>query len=305
MRVLLAALLLASACWAQYTPQSFSAELDALDRSIDDNMAATSASLPTQWYIDAENHSYAISTEPLKTRLKESHSAAAHQWVARMRQQVQSFNVPQTRSASTDADALKAILARPEFKAVAPPSALELLWQRFIVWLGEWLRRLFEFAAQHPTGSQVLFWTLVAAAVLGLGRWLYIIWERTDQIPSLPEPLPLEHKLLSWQEWLAAAREAAAKGDHPQAIRAAYWSAIARLQQDRALRINLTDTPRERLRLLRKPTRKSAPLPAAQLEPLTGITTNLERFWYAKLPIHADDVTRTFEHLEALGCKAD
>lgn len=297
--------LLAAVCRGQYTPESFAAELDSLERSIDESMSGTSARLPSEWYIDAESRSYAIPSGPLKTRLKEAHSAAAHEWVARLRRQVQSYNTPRTRSAASDADSLKAILTRPEFQAVAPPGQLELLWQRFLLWLGGWLQELFAFAAQHPTGTQIVFWILAGAAVLGLGRWLYVIWERTDQIPALPAPPHLEHKLLSWQEWLVAAREAAAKGDHRQAIRAGYWSAIARLQQDRALRINLTDTPRERLRLLRQPTRKAEPLPAAQLEPLTGITQNLERYWYAKLPVGAEDVTRTFEHLEALGCKAD
>jgi hypothetical protein len=306
MKPLLAAVFLASVAWAQpYTPESFAAELDRLDSALDQSMAETSNRLPGEWYVNAERHSYAISTGPLKERLRESHSASAREWIAGMRQQVQSFNTPQIRDGDDDQATLKAVLARPQFKAVGLPSAIELLWRRFMAWLGEWLGRLFAFAAQHPTGSQVLFWTLVAAAVLGLGGWLYAVWERAGRIPSLPASPPLEHKLLSWQEWLLAAREAASKGDHRQAIRSAYWSAVARLQQDGALRINLTDTPRERLRRLAQPGRKSVPLSAAQLDPLTTITTTFERYWYAKLPVHSDDVVRAFENLEALGCKAD
>ena len=308
MRPLLALALLLLPCATQaqsYTPESFASELDSLEQSIDESMAATLNSLPPQWYIDAPNRRYTISTGPLKSRLRESHSASAREWITRMRQQVRSFTVPAINSNVDEQAKLKAILARPEFKEVTPPNALQEWWQGVVARIAEWLRRVFAFAAQHPDGSEALFWTLIAATVLALGFWLYRLWERTDRIPSLPSPLPLEHKLLSWQEWLLAARDAAAKGDHRQAIRCGYWSAIARLQQDRALRINLTDTPRERLRLITQSTRRTAPLPATQLEPLTRITNSLERHWYAKLPVNPEDVARTFENLEALGCKAD
>jgi hypothetical protein len=305
MRVLIAVLLLGPACRAQYGPESFAAHLEQLDRAIDENMATAASGLPEYWYIDSDGHSYAISSAPLKARLQESHSASAKEWVAGMRRQVRSFSVPEARNGVGDAAALQAVLARPEFKAVAEATALELFWQRLRTAIAEWLERLFAYALQHPTGTQALFWTLIAAVVLGLGRWLWVIWERTDDIPHVAAAAPLEQQILSWQEWLKAAREASAKGDHRQAVRCGYWSAVARLQQDRALRINLADTPRERLRLLGQATRRSAALPETQLEPLKGITMNLERYWYAKLPVQADDVARTFDQLEALGCKAD
>jgi hypothetical protein len=304
----LAVMLLGLPCLTQaqsYTPETFAQELTNLERAIDQSMADTLNGLPPAWDVNTGTHSYSISTEPLKTRLRESHSASAHDWIVRMRAHLQSFTVAESRAASNDLAALKSILARPEFKQVAPPNILQRWAQQAQAWIAEWLSRLFAFAAQHPTGSQVLFWTLIVGAVLALGFWLFNLWERADRIPSVPTPLSLEHKLLTWQEWLLAAREAAANGDHRQAIRSAYWAAIARLQHDRALRINLTDTPRERLRFLAQSTRKTTALPATQMEPLTRITTSLERHWYAKMPVNSDDVARTFENVEALGCKAD
>jgi hypothetical protein len=88
------------------------------------------------------------------------------------------------------------------------------------------------------------------------------------------------------------ARQAADSGDHRQAIRCAYWAAIAWLQDNRALPANLTHTPRECVRIVKR-------------EPLNSLTTGLERFWYAGQPPGPEDVQESFRQLEALGCKAD
>ena len=288
-----------------YSPESFAAELDNLERSLDQGAAPVAAGLPEEWEVNTATHSYSIPSDALKTHLRESKLDSARDWIAQTRNHVQSFIITSPQNSARDKEALRAILARPEFKDVAPPNMVQRWMQSLQAWINQWLSRIFQLAAQHPTGSQVLFWTVISAAVLALGFWLYNLFERTDRIPTPHDPPSLEHKLLSWQEWLLAARDAAAKGDHRQAIRNGYWVAIARLQQDRAARINFTDTPRERLRLLAQSSRKVAALPATQLEPLSRITTSLERFWYAKLPVNADDVAQSFENLEALGCKAD
>ncbi len=106
---------------------------------------------------------------------------------------------------------------------------------------------------QHPTASKFLFWTVMLGAAATLCAFLIRYWTRADRIPSLPTPSPLQRTLRSWQEWMTDARDASANGDYRQAIRCAYWAGISRLQQDRSIRIDFADTPRERLRLLAEP----------------------------------------------------
>jgi len=303
------AFILLSLCWPaaaqSYTPEAFSAELGRLEAAIERDPAGALAGLPSGWDVATETNRYSIPAAALTDQLRRSDLNAARTVISSMRRQIDTFRSSSPQTDARPRTALKAILARPEFKDVAPPNAWQLFVERVRAWILDWLNRIFTYAAQHPTGSQILFWTLIIASIVALGTWLVRLWTTADRIRSLAEPLPPEHKLLSWQEWLTAAREAAAKGDHRQAIRCAYWAGVARLQQDRTIRINFTDTPRERLHLLAQPSRLGSPLPAEQLAPLTSITHSFERCWYAKLPVNAEEVARSFENLEALGCQAD
>jgi hypothetical protein len=70
---------------------------------------------------------------------------------------------------------------------------------------------------------------------------------------------------------------------------------VARLQEDRLLPPRLSKTPRECVRMIS----------GSQREPLRGLTTALERFWYAGAGPAASDVEASFRHLENLGCKPD
>ena len=63
-----------------------------------------------------------------------------------------------------------------------------------------------------------------------------------------------------WQHWLREARAAAARGDYRAAIHAAYWAAIAHLEETKSLPEDRARTPRESLRLIRP---ESAELRAA------------------------------------------
>jgi hypothetical protein len=222
-----------------------------------------------------------------------------------MRQHVRSFAVqPTPNNDAREQEVLKTILARKEFQDNARPSEWQLFVNRMNQMIAEWFRRLTAFVEQHPSGSVVLFWTLIVGGVVGLFAWLFRLWTESDRIPSLPAGQRLERSLRPWKEWLLDARRAAEQGDHRQAIRCGYWAGIARLQQDRAVPFNNSITPRERLRALVQPDSAVA-LPLEKMDSLKGLTASLERFWYAKLPVTADDVASTFHHLEGLECKPD
>lgn len=289
----------------QYSPESFDRALSDLDSTIEREDGAVAASLPDQWSVDSASHTYSVPTGPLRNLLKESNLPAAHAWIADLRDHVSSYRLSHVLLGSDSRQALQEILSRSEFKSEEEPSPLSRLFAPIREWWVEFMRSIFQFAAQHPTGSQILFWTLVVAATAALFTLLLRFWIRADRMPSLPVPGPIEPTVQSWQKWLASARSAFARADYRETIRCAYWAGISRLQQDRRIRIDLADTPRERLRFLTDPPQSGKPLPPDKLMPLASISQRFERGWYAKLPVDAEDAAQSLRDTEALGCRVD
>jgi hypothetical protein len=100
--------------------------------------------------------------------------------------------------------------------------------------------------------------------------------------------------LRDWEEWIAAARHAAERGDLREAIHGCYWAGVTRLQQTGALSPERTFTPREYLKLARG---------SGQAEHLRALTRSLERIWYANREASLDDFRESLQHLEGLGCR--
>lgn len=192
---------------------------------------------------------------------------------------------------------LKRILARPEFRDEAPPTAWDRLRERIDAWILDFLRRIFTFANDTGAG-RFFFWLLLAVGTAVLGFLLVRFWNRDRGVPALPAfagPV----KLRSWEEWILAARAAAASSDLRRAIQCAYWAGIARLQEIGSLPADPTRTPREYVRLLVPHSRDAALRGSA----LTSLTSHLERFWYARLAATPEDFTACLSSLETLGCR--
>jgi hypothetical protein len=109
----------------------------------------------------------------------------------------------------------------------------------------------------------------------------------------------------SWQEWIRAARESAARGDYREAIHSAYWAGITRLQDAGALPLDRAKTPREYLRALSAPRAPEQESTEKYKEPLRKLTTNLELAWYANRKADSAEFSETLQHVEALGCRLD
>jgi len=280
-----------------YTPESLADELQRIQREVDAGRDAALNNLPPNWDVQTPEHAYGISTRPLRDLAKgDGRLSAASNWLQELQRQLQSYSSQGGRIAPEPRQELLKILARREFAAAAPPNAWERLRQSIYAWIGRMLEKIFQYAAQHPTGSQVVFWVVLVCSVVGLGLWLLRLFQ-TETVPIRPPVTAgIQAEVRRWQEWLAAAQKASAQGDHREAIRCAYWAAVMRLQQKGSLPVELTNTPRERLRFMNLP---------AYREPLTGLTTALERFWYAKQPVGPEDVRESFRNMEAVECKAD
>ena len=280
---------------APHDPDSLGAELRRLKQEVREGRhASVPGALPAAWQVTTRDDTYSISTLPLRQLLQLQKREEAVRWLDHLGQVLQGSSTAPS-DAATARTRLDSILARREFAGVGPPSALELLRQRIAAWFLRLLERIFTFVSQHPTTSQTLFWVLAAGSAAVLVLWLYRLGNRDRTLLTLqtPDQPALQRP---WQEWIATARQAAAQGDLRQAIHCAYWAGVARLQDTGTLSRDLTHTPREYLQLLSE----------SQAGPhLAGLTTALERFWYAGRVAAPNDFRDSLHHLEALGCKTE
>jgi hypothetical protein len=289
-----------------YTPASLAKELHRVKKALEaggDGRAL--AALPRAWQVGTPDGNFSISSEPLRLLLASPtgrQKGAA--WLDHMADYLEGSGPASAGSRAQEHAKLTRILARPEFAGNAPPTRWELFQQRIITWIREMLERIFSFAAQHPSGSKILFWVVVTVAVGVIGTWLLRLWTRANQTLSLTTP-ERDTRARTWEEWLRASRAAADRGDPREAIRLAYWAGVVRLQEVRALPVNTSQTPRENLRLLSQPKPGGALASPAFQESLSGLTSGLERFWYARRLAGHDDFRESLRHLEALGCKVD
>jgi hypothetical protein len=268
-------------------PNSLAAELQRLKQA----GPAGVASLPSAWVVENHGRRYSISTAPLRKIPKAQDQA---RWLDHLAQQLEGASatdeVPATARVQLDR-----ILARREFTGVGPPSPWERVVQFILGWISEILRKIFDFARQHPTGETILFWLLAAIAAGVPVFWLLRL--RVGKRRTAPPPVEQTVPDRSWQQWVVLAREARERGDARAAIHCAYWAGVVRLQDARLLPRDLTHTPREYLRLM--PDREISHAP------LAALTSALERFWYADRPAGPDDLRESLNHLEALGCSLD
>ncbi len=270
-----------------HDPGSLAAELHRLEKA----GPQVVSSLPSSWVVEKRGRRYSISTAPLR---KIPNAPDQALWLDHLAQQLENFSTSTGAPASARVQ-LDRVLARREFAGVGPSSP----WDRLVQFIGGWifgiLRKIFDFARQHPTGETILFWLLAAVAAGVPILWLLRL--RAGKHPTAPPQAEPPVPDWNWQQWVVMAREARERGDARAAIHCAYWAAVVRIQDARLLPRDLTRTPREYLRLM--PDRESS------YASLAALTSALERFWYADRPAGPDDLRESISHLEALGCSLD
>lgn len=296
-----------------YTPVSLAMELRRVKTILEQSGdIQTSGALPPAWQVQTPDRNFSISSEPLRlllARQADPKERALNKekgavWLDHLADYLEGSGATSAGSRPQEHAELARILARPEFAGNAPPTRWELLQQRVVNWIRDMLDRIFSFAKQHPSGSKILFWVVITGAIGILGSWLLRLWAHANQTLALTVP-ERAGRVRTWEEWLRASRAAADRGDPREAIRLAYWAGVVRLQEVRALPLNTSQTPRENLRLLSEPKPGGAPAPPAFQESLSGLTSGLERFWYAGRLAGPEDFRESLRHLEALGCKVD
>ncbi len=285
MKQILLAFSLSVAAFAQPpefpTPRDLARELDRLAES------ENTAQLPGSWKI--RQPETIVSAAPLRAMRDRERIESLKELAAQLRGYAAPAPDPNARQT------LDRILSRGEFAAAKPPSQWQIWRQRLVEWGQDLLRRIFDFAAQRPTTSKILFWTVISIALFSIIVFLAKLWSGASKKEAITQPhLPKPSSRRS-EDWTDAAQHAAKNGEFAAAIQAAYWAAIARLEELSAFPPHRACTPREYLRL-------AAPEHHTRLRTLTQA---IERFWYARQPARPEDYQQTLAQLKDLGCKLD
>src|SRR5262249_47768927 len=154
-----------------------------------------------------------------------------------MMRQTQAYGAPGDATDAAAQAELKSILARREFSSVSNKGGSSLLRRKINELLVRLFRWLFGQIERFPIATQGLFWFVIAVVVGWLAMMLFRYWSnraRIDTIEKITTVVP--HR--PWQEWIRAAREAAARGDFREAIHCTYWAGVVRLEMAGALAPN-------------------------------------------------------------------
>ncbi len=290
---------------ATYDIASFGSELHRLDVLLRDKpsgakLADLRKSLPPSWNVHSPEQTYTISTELLRAQLDARSADKAAVWIELLQGEIKTSqsNVPTSFAAHGELDH---ILGSPEFAGVRPPGPLQLFRARILAWLEKMFLKLFKAMGQHPIGAEILFWVLLIAGVAFVALWIFRFLSSRDSMSRL-NPKSVMARTRTWQEWLRNARQAASEGDFREAVHSAYWAGIARLEDRGALPRDRTKTPREYLRIVTASPSGPIGLAGDVREPLTALTSRMERTWYANRRAVSEDFIDSLRQLEALGC---
>lgn len=291
-----------------YDARSFGAELHRIDALLQSKPSATRIAelrkaLPQSWNVATPERTYSISTEPLRSQLDAPSIGKAEAWIELLQVEIKASESSVTSSTAAKQE-LEHILRGAEFAGVRPPGPIELMRARVAAWLGKMFERLFRAMGQHPIGAQILYWLLLVGGVAFVALWIFRYFSNRDSMTAFK---PATHIITArtWQEWLRSARQAASRGDFREAVHSAYWAGIARLEDIGAVPHDRTKTPREYLRIVAPSNSEHANVRTDVKEPLTALTSRMERAWYANRGASSEDFRESLRQLEALGCPLD
>ncbi len=268
-----------------------------------EDAAALQRELPRHWVVTTGGQSYRVSTDWLRERLdalrsgRDHPSDASRELVVRlnaMKASAQALVTAEPAANDAARRSLDEILKRREYRGVTAPGPFRSWWDRATNWVADKLAVVFGSVGRHPRLSTSLVWLLAASVALLLVTWLV----RSVLRASVDTRLRLEGPPVSeTREWARQALACADREDYREAIRLAYWAAVARLEEYGLWQMERARTPREYLRLL--------PSDHAQRPPLTALTQRFERTWYGGRRVSAEDFRCALVELGELGCRLD
>jgi len=261
-------------------------------------------SLPSEWAVQNDGQSLHVKTDWLGVALLAEEKAPKEnagllredrQRLAALVESAEGLASPASR---TDLEKSRAqvdrILRDREFQGSHEPSWWDKQMARARAWISRQLQRIFgRLGVSAPVGNAIA-WTLVTLLGLLLAFWAVrsVMNAAKRAEMDLSGAIPAGR---DWRFWAQEARAAAERGDYRAAIHAAYWTAVAQLEENRLLPADRSRTPRESLRLVQRS--------HAAYAPLAQLTRRLETTWYGfqlATPDDWDDVKKNLETIECL-----
>lgn len=179
---------------------------------------------------------------------------------------------------ATERAVMQDVLAGTDFRGVEQPSASDSLKEKLSAWLNRWIERASRLRAGSAWVGRVVVVSFLVAVSLAL-IWAVLILERRWRRRFTPERESAREYIATlpdWHRWLEESRAAAERGSWRQAIHAAYWTVVARMESQRIWSADPARTPRERLALIADgDDRKGS---------LALLTQTFESTWYGGWP---------------------
>jgi hypothetical protein len=260
-------------------------------------------SLPSEWVVQQDGESMRVKTDWLATALliEENASLAstdrlqqARQHLAALRETAEALLAPPTGSELGQARAqVDRILRDREFQGSHGPTWLDKLKARMRAWTSRHLEKLFDRMGIPASVGDTIAWILVSLVALLLAFWVV----RSMIAAAARSELDLRGATPAgqdWRYWAGEARAAAERGDFRSSIHAAYWTAVAQLEENHLLPEDRSRTPRESLRLLQRAN--------AAYGPLARLTSRFELTWYGYKAATSADWDDAMKQLETLDC---
>ena len=267
-------------------------------------------SLPKIWSVDAAGRHYEVPTAFLVSRLAIAESKPdlqgqqlnqARDYLEALAAEAASLSGQPAPLVDSARAKLDAILARSEYSRVHQES----WWDKFRAYVNEillnLLSRIFRGIGSQASFGYALLWIGISTAAILIAYWIFRRWfraARAEEMDLQAAAVPAR----SWQEWVFAAREAAARNDYRIATHCAYWAGIARLQDLGALSPDRAKTPREYLRALAKSKLILPETLATRHHALSLLTSRMENIWYGYQIATEGDFRDSLTKLETLGC---
>jgi Domain of unknown function (DUF4129) len=261
-------------------------------------------SLPDEWAVLADGQSLKVKSDWIGVALLAQENAPKEnadllrrdrQRLAALLEAGEDLNSPPGRADLNKSRAkVDRILRGREFQGSHEPSWWDKQKARIQAWISRQLHRIFGRMGISASVGNAIAWTLVALVALLLALWAV----RSVMNAAARAEIDLRGAVPAgqdWRYWAQQARAAAERGDYRAAIHAAYWAAVAQLEEKHLLPEDRSRTPRESLRLVGRG--------HAAYAPLAHLTRRLEITWYGyqlATPADWDDVRKQLEALECL-----
>jgi len=299
-----------------YDAKSFLEELGRLKAGIEVARQSTEAlqalrkALPNAWTVRTGSRIYGVPTDLLASRLEKAEKqpgirdqqlGEARNYLDALAAEVSSLSGQPAPRGDSARSKLDAILRRPEFAHAAQESWWDKFRARIYRFIFDALDRLLSRVGGQKSLGVALLWIAICTAAIFIAYSIFRLWFRTAKVQEMALQAAAVPSR-TWQEWIQAAREAAAHGDYRMAVHCGYWASIARLQDLGALAPDRTKTPREYLRALAKSKLVMPETLAGRQQALSLLTTRLEKIWYGFQPATEADFRDSLTQLETLGC---